>query len=100
MAIFASLHPFYTFFPLVFFLSLAIILSIYSWFTTFFTLYFQTRLFLSYTLIFLTLNQTTNKQKRNNLKDFLPLIAIGIAVTTLCHVYKGSTLMASAIGSH
>lgn len=85
--------------PLAFFLTLAVILSVYLWFVTFFTLCFQTILFfLSYTLISLTPKQRTNKQKRNNLNDVLPLIAMSIAVTTFCHLYKGNTHMASAIG--
>lgn len=58
----------------------------------------HTIFFLSYTLISLTPKQRTNKQKRNNLNDVLPLIAVSIAVTTFCHLYKGNTHMASAIG--
>lgn len=70
--------------------TLAIILSVYSWFTTFF-------LYISRPSYFLELHinipnsKTKNKQqKRNNSNNVLPLIAAGIAVTTHCHVYKGT----------
>lgn len=93
MAIFAFLHPFYTFFSLWYFSkgnSSYYTFCLFMVYYLFFFIFPDHPIFLSYTLISLTLKQRTNKQQKRNNSNVLPLIAAGFAVTTHCHVYKGT----------